>query len=96
MIAKYEEHTVEWKNLAAVAKMLEALSENDASYYVGDTWFDYGQGWEWTTIIRAQKGTIYDVQILSPKKHEMVIEAKSASDLAKAVDAIRNDEYFNE
>lgn len=47
-----EWRTRQYKNLEAVAKMLEALSPNGAVYEVENVYFDFGQDWLWTTIVR--------------------------------------------
>lgn len=87
--------TKEYKNLVAVAKMLEAVSEKNAVYEVRDVYFDFGQNWMWTTISRIG-GEWGDVQILSPRQWEMILLADNAKQLAEAVNDIRSDKYFHE
>ena len=87
--------TKEYKNLVAVAKMLEAISEKGARYEVRETYFDYGQNWKWTTILRIG-GKWGDTQILSPRQQKMVLLANTTAQLAEAVEDIRSDKYFNE
>lgn len=81
----------EYKNLKAVAAMLEALSAHSATYIVEDVYLDFGQKWMWTTIIR--KG-YSECQILSPRQWEMVTMATSSNELLACVEDIRNDKYF--
>ena len=87
--------TSEYTKLEAVAKMLEAVSEKNAVYEVRDVYFDFGQNWMWTTILRIG-GEWGDVQILSPRQWEMVLLANNATQLAEVVDDIRSDKYFHE
>ena len=87
--------TKEYKNLVAVAKMLEAVSEKGAKYDVCAVYFDLGLDWMWTTISRKDEEW-GGVQVLSPRQWEMIIFADNATQLAEAVDNIRSDKYFNE
>lgn len=43
------------------------------AFYVGETWFDQGQGWRWTTILRhsSQFGV---VQVLNPVQQMQIID----------------------
>lgn len=83
----------EYKNMEAVAKMLEAVSPNNATYEVGDCWFDYGARIMWTTIIRHGWR---ECQILSPVQWEMVTKAESIADIAKACNTIREGKWFSD
>lgn len=82
-----------YKKLSAVAAMLEAVSPHDATYLVGDTYFDMGQKWMWTTIIRRG---YRDCQVLDPKQWEHILEANTPDDLAKVTNDIISDEYFSD
>ena len=84
----------EYKKLVAVASALEMLSPNNATYYVNDVYLDFGQKWMWTTISR--KDDWCDVQVLCPRDWKLIMEIKSADDLAKVVDQIRSDKYFRD
>lgn len=88
-----EAGTKEYKRLEAVAKMLEALSANDAQYVVENVYFDFGQDWMWTTICR--KG-YKECQVLSPKEWELIILSQTTGALANTCDEIRNDKYFGD
>ena len=82
-----------YKNLIAVAAILEAQSEHDAKYVVKTVYFDFGQNWLWTTICREG---YRECQVLSPKQWGMVVDALSIADLAKAAEDIKADQYFND
>ncbi len=41
----------ERENLIMAANMAMMLSPNGWTYKVDNTYFDYGQNWEWTTLI---------------------------------------------
>lgn len=87
----FEKGTQEYKRLVAVAKTLEALSPNGATYEVEEVYFDFGQDWMWTTICR--KG-YKDCQILSPKNWEMILLSDTTGALVNTCDEIRNGKYF--
>lgn len=85
--------TKEFKNLQAVASMLEALSPNNAKYIVTDVYFDLGQDWMWTTIVR--KG-YKECQVLSPREWGAIIFADNAKQLGEATQDIIDDKWFGD
>lgn len=90
---RIEPMTFQYKNLIAVAAMLEAVSPNGATYVVEDVYFDLGQDWMWTTICRRG---YRDCQVLCPRDWELVVMAQTVADLAAAAESIRNDRYFGD
>ena len=82
-----------YKNLKAVAAMLEALSANGAKYVVQDVYLDLGQDWMWTTICRRGWR---ECQVLNPRDWKRIVVATTANELAEVVEAIRTDKYFND
>ena len=82
-----------YKNMEAVAKMLEAFSANGAEYRVEDVYLDYGQDWMWTTICRRGYN---ECQVLNPKEWEQIVLAGTATELAQAVEAIRTGKWFRD
>lgn len=95
---KMTERTLErneqaYKNMTAVAKMLEAMSKSGSVYRVEDVYLDYGQNWVWTTICRRGYS---ECQVLSPRDWKNIVLANSVKDLADVVEKIRNDKYFND
>lgn len=86
-----ENNEREYMNMEAVAKMLEATSENGAFYNVEDVYLDYGQGWMWTTICRRG---FRECQILSPRQWKEVCLATTIQELADVAEGIKNGKYF--
>ena len=87
-----EKGTQAYKNMEAVCAMMNALCNTGNTYYfVGETYFDYGAGIKWTTIINN-----HQTQILYPVDYERIVLATTAQDLADAVKKIREDKYFTE
>lgn len=82
-----------YKNMEAVAKMLEAMSPNGARYTVKDVYFDFGQNWMWTTICREG---YCEAQVLCPRDWKAIITATTISELAAVAEEIRNDKFFGD
>ena len=82
-----------YKNLKAVAAMLEALSPNNARYEVRDVYLDFGAKWMWTTICRRG---FSECQVLSPRDWQEIEIATTPAELAAIVEKIRNDKYFGD
>lgn len=85
-----EEHETEYAKLKLVADMLTIYSPNKAKYIVGVTYFDFGQDWKWTTIIRKN---FHECQILSPREWELIVASETIDDLFNVVYEITNDKY---
>lgn len=83
--------TKEYKNMMAVAKMLEAVSSNEIRYEVENCYFDYGQDWMQTTIIAhndKESGILSSYQAITPKEWGHIVFAQTADDLAECVNEI--------
>lgn len=75
----------EYRKLSRAATILTACTEG-RRYYVGETYFDYGQDWKWTTIICEKEGSTFGgFQALYPVDQERIVNAKNGEDLLKAV-----------
>jgi len=92
MVGEIRIFTEEYKKLEAVAAMLTAFSPNNRKYYVGETYFDYGQDWKWTTVL-CEGGEWGAYQALYPAQQEAIIDAESAKELAEAVESIFADKF---
>ena len=80
--------SLERKKLETAAQMLTTFSTSSIEYGVDDVYFDYGQKWEWTTIIAydpTQAGVLHSWQALSPKEQEAIVTASGPLELAHAV-----------
>ena len=74
----------EYRLLTAAAELMTAFSPTGVLYYVGQTYFDFGQGWKWTTIIAERKnGDSW--QALYPALQNKIVNAKSAAEISEAV-----------
>ena len=81
------------KKLKKLAKFLSALSPNDYDYYVDDTYFDYGQGWIYTTVLCRGDGEWGGYQALNPKEQEAVFFADTTDDLYKIAKEVLADKF---
>lgn len=68
----FEKDSKEYKRLEAAAILIQA--ETGKTCEVGDTLYDAGQNWSWTTI-RMESGFKFSpfIQILSPRQQGMLI-----------------------
>ena len=80
---KFEE--TGYKNMAVVAKMLDALTGK--GHAVIDTYLDYGQDWMWTTICR-EGGMFGPVQVLCPRDWKRIVNANTMVELAEIAEEI--------
>ena len=86
LISTYKENTYEYEQLRIAAEMLTAKSEHGYRYYVADTYFDYGQDWMWTTILRVDDSALIQTsQALTPEQQEKIIFSR---DLQATTDEI--------
>ena len=81
----------EFENLYKLADILTKKSPNKYIYYVGDTYFDLGQDWMWTTVLCRGDWSSY--QALSPRAQEEAILANSDAELEKIADSVLSDKY---
>ena len=71
-IKRFPVDSDEHKRLSAAAAMLTVKSPTQSRYYVGETYFDYGQDWKWTTVL-CTGGTWGDYQALNPAEQEEIL-----------------------
>lgn len=81
----------EFENLYKLADILTKKSPNKYVYYVGDTYFDLGQDWMWTTVLCRGNWSSY--QALNPREQEEAILANSDAELEKIADSVLSDKY---
>lgn len=82
-----------YKNMEAVAKLLEVTSKNGARYEVEDVYLDLGQEWMWTTICRRG---FSECQVLNPREWEAICLADTITALAQVAEIIKHGKYFND
>jgi len=72
VIRKFERGEDGYKRLALMAALLEYKSPNGWPYEVGETYFDFGQGWKWTTIL-CRGGVCGGFQAVNPAEQERIL-----------------------
>ncbi len=68
----FDNGTEERDKLERIAHILTGLSPRGYHYRVGETYFDYGQDWVWTTVL-CDGGDFGGYQALNPAAQEEVI-----------------------
>lgn len=63
------------ERLEKLAAVLTLKSPRHFRYYVGETYFDYGQDWKWTTVLcdTGEGGVTGRYQALNPANQEAVL-----------------------
>lgn len=93
----FNRSTPEYARLAQAAEILTRESPNRWHYYVGETYFDFGQNWRWTTILVEHPddttGDMTTGQALYPADQSRIIEA---DDLPAALDALRQRPFWRD
>ena len=79
-----------YKKLAKVAKILTAGSPTGTVFTVGETYFDFGQNWKWTTIL-ADSPKYGSYQALNPRQHEEIMISENLFD---TVASITHDKFW--
>jgi hypothetical protein len=74
-IKVFGEHTRQYMRLEAAAKLLNAEMdpEDKGVFEVRNIYFDYGQGWMWTTIVFNGGDQWSSYQALNPKHQSMIV-----------------------
>lgn len=85
-IKVFGEQSKQYMRLEAAAKLLNAEMEaNDhGQFEVKDIFFDFGQGWKWTTIVFCGGDQWSSYQALNPKQQGMIVYG-SLEDFTRAV-----------
>lgn len=91
----FAEDSEEHAQLQKAADKLTDLSVKNYKYFVGNTYLDFGSGWQWTTIL-AKKPNEVEFQVLSPLSWRNILNAQSEEELDAAIDQLRSDEYFHD
>ena len=84
-IAIFKPGSDEFEKLSVAAELLTLFSNND--YLVDETYFDYGQGWKWTTILKKDPEW-GRVQVLTPRDQENILMARSPKELGEVCNKI--------
>lgn len=92
MIKVFARDSREYSALVFAASAMTLMSSS-VVYEVGDTFFDYGQNWRWTTIIATPKNRETGWQALSPRQHENILLASSPMEILNALEDWRMGDY---
>ena len=93
-IKQFSKYSDEYEKLDRVSTFLTAMSPNKHYYYVGNTYFDFGQDWKWTTILaKTPRGDSY--QALNPRQQEDILLARSDEELEEIAKQILKNSYVD-
>lgn len=93
-IDEFSRYSEEYEKLDRVSTFLTAMSPNKYYYYVGNTYFDFGQDWKWTTILaKTPRGDSY--QALNPRQQEDILLATSDEELEEIAKQILKNSYVD-
>lgn len=70
----------EVNKLAYIARIMTARSDNGVVYEVGDTYYDFGHDWKWTTIL-AYRSPNSHWQALYPTDQRKIFNAETREEL---------------
>lgn len=83
----------EYKRLNAIASILEALSPNNATYFVSECYFNTEERQLWTNIIRRN---FKEGQLLDADRREKALDADTLDKIIEMVNEIREDPFFGD
>lgn len=94
IIRTYTPDTDEYARLTTAARVLTDVSPNHITYTVEDTFFDYGQGWMWTTVIANDPSSCFgSYQALCPRDYEKIL---LTDDILKTLSEVRADKWWRD
>lgn len=88
-ISEWYEGSREYDLLEQLAeKLTEKSPSGKVTYTVGNCYFDFGQGWMWTTVLANRNG--YSWQALNPREQQMLFVD---GDIDGVVESVFGDKY---
>lgn len=79
-ISIFKENSKEYKKLSDFAEMLTDSAPDNYEFYVDDFYFDAGQNWMWTSILKRNKnesGTLATTWVLYPTQQKDILEGRN-------------------
>lgn len=73
-IRVYRDDEVEFWRLNRFCRELNELYP-EGQFRVSTVYFDFGQNWQWTTILAKSRALNMEYQILSPDEHSVIISS---------------------
>jgi hypothetical protein len=84
----FKHGSVEREKLEKAATLMNILYESEGHHYVGETYFDLGQGWKWTTILCERPNGDWTIQALCPRDQEAILMSTNGKELLAAVNGV--------
>jgi len=95
-ISVFKKDSPEYVLLNKAALILMFKSPKRYQYYVGETYFDFGQDWKWTTVLcsTGEGGVCGSYQALNPREQAEILDSDgSLESISKIVDGILSDKF---
>lgn len=90
IIRTYNPTEKAYKRLEKASVILTFASPTGTTYHVGETYFDFGQDWKWTTII-AESPKHGSYQALNPRRFEDIL---TTDNLLDTLASMTHDKYW--
>ena len=74
--------SAEYRKLKLAAEIMTL--DTGVPHHVAETYFDFGQNWKWTTVLRSNNEWGY-VQALCPRQQEMIVFADNSDELIAGI-----------
>ncbi len=86
-IKVFDHKSREYELLEKLAMILTCKSPRKYRYLVGQTYFDYGQGWMWTTVLcdTGSAGITGRYQALNPREQEEILQSDGSFEAVAAI-----------
>ena len=82
-----------YDNLEYAAMIATEKSPRGFTYTLGDTYLDFGSGWQWTTLIADKNNGRDSYQALNQIEWEEITNAESNEVIDRVIDNMFNDQY---
>jgi len=95
-ISVFKKDSREYELLEKLALILTFKSPNRYKYEVGETYFDFGQDWKWTTVLcrTGEYGICGSYQALCPAEQEKILLSDgSLEEIAAIADGVLADKF---
>lgn len=95
-IKVFDKGSAEYVLLEKLALILTFKSPLRYKYRVGETYFDYGQNWVWTTVLcdMGGHGVTGSYQALCPREQEEILLSDGSLESVSAIaDEVLSDKY---
>ena len=91
----YNKNSMEHTKLEMFARIMDSKTSNNFYFTVDDGFYDWGQGWKWTSVSSHNKSeemrgstVLGSWWTLNPKQYETILDSNSFDELVNIADEI--------